>query len=140
MGHSETFDHTADLGLRIRGADLKDLFQTAAQGLFDVIVANRDAVRNVQYEQILLAADTTEELLIEWLNDLIYRFETEHWLYGTFDVTMDATGRRLKAEIGGEPIDTTRHVLDHEVKAVTHHGVSLVRDQEGYQAELILDI
>jgi len=140
MGHCETFDHTADLGLRIRGADLDDLFQTAAAGLFDVIVANRDAVRNVQYEQILLEAETTEELLIEWLNDLIYRFETEHWLYGTFDVTIDANGRALEAEIGGEPIDPARHVLDHEVKAVTHHGVSIVRDADGYLAELILDI
>ena len=44
MGHMETFDHTADLGLRIRATDLGDLFQTAAEGLFDVIVANRDAV------------------------------------------------------------------------------------------------
>jgi len=140
MGHCETFDHTADLGLRIRGADLDDLFQTAAAGLFDVIVANRDAVRNVEYEHILLAAETTEDLLIEWLNDLIFRFETEHWLYGTFDVTIDANGRALEAEIGGEPIDPARHVLDHEVKAVTHHGVSIVRDADGYLAELILDI
>ena len=51
MGHTETFDHTADLGLRIRAADLADLFQTAAEGLFDVIVANRDAVRSRDHER-----------------------------------------------------------------------------------------
>ena len=42
MGHAETFEHTADLGLRVVGDDLADLFQTAATGLFDVIVANRE--------------------------------------------------------------------------------------------------
>ena len=45
MGRSETFEHTADLGLRIFGADLPDLFQTAGEGLFDVIVANLADVR-----------------------------------------------------------------------------------------------
>ena len=84
MGHTETFDHTADLGLRIRATDLDDLFQTAAEGLFDVIVANRDAVRALDHEQVALAADSTEDLLIEWLNELIFRFEIEHRLYGCF--------------------------------------------------------
>ena len=140
MGHTETFDHTADLGLRISAADLVDLFQTAAEGLFDVIAANRDAVRHVHHEQVTLAADSTEDLLIEWLNELIFRSETEHRLYGGFDVTIDANGRALRAVIQGEPIDTHRHVLDHEVKAVTHHGVVLVRDEAGYMAEVILDI
>jgi SHS2 domain-containing protein len=140
MGQTETFDHTADLGLRIRADDLGDLFQTAAEGLFDVIVANRDAVRDVQHEQVTLAAESTEDLLIEWLNELIFRSETEHRLYGHFNVTIDADGRALEAVIRGEPIDPARHMLDHEVKAVTHHGVKFVRDEEGYLAEVILDI
>lgn len=41
MGRAETFEHTADLGLRMTAADLNDLFRTAGEGLFDVIVANR---------------------------------------------------------------------------------------------------
>ncbi len=45
MGHAETFEHTADLGLRVMGRDLPDLFEAAAAGLFDIIVANREAVR-----------------------------------------------------------------------------------------------
>jgi SHS2 domain-containing protein len=140
MGHSETFDHTADLGLRIRAGDLDDLFQTAAEALFNAIVANRDAVRNVYHERLALAAESTEDLLIEWLNELIFRSETEHRLYCCFHVTVDAHGRALSAEIGGEPVDPARHVLDHEVKAVTYHGVSIVRVEEGYLAEVILDI
>jgi SHS2 domain-containing protein len=140
MGYTETFDHTADLGLRIRATDLADLFQAAAEGLFDVIVANRDALRNVQAEQVSLAAESTEDLLIKWLNELIFRSETEHRLYGRFDVTIDAEGQALEALIHGDPVDPSRHVLDHEVKAVTHHATSIVRDQEGYLAEVILDI
>ena len=37
-------------------------------------------------------------------------------------------------------IDRDRHELDHEVKAVTHHGLILRREGEGWLAEVILDI
>jgi SHS2 domain-containing protein len=140
MGRSETFDHTADLGLRIHASDLDDLFRTAAEGLFDVIVANRDAVRATLSEVVSLEADSLEELLVEWLNDLIFRSETEHEFFGGFEVSVDRDRRRLEAVIRGEPMDPARHILDHEVKAVTHHGVRLAREGEGWVAEVILDI
>ena len=57
MGHSETFEHTADLGLRASGRDLSDLFETAAAGLFDVIVANRADLRDIEDESISLTSD-----------------------------------------------------------------------------------
>jgi SHS2 domain-containing protein len=46
----------------------------------------------------------------------------------------------LTARVHGEPINPQRHGLDHEVKAATHHGVQLVHDQDGWMAEVILDI
>lgn len=142
MGTIETFEHTADVGLRVRAADLDDLFRTAAEGLFDYIVANRDAVRVAGTEAVSLLGDDSAELLVTWLNELIFRSETEHRLYTQFDVRLGDgdVGWNLQAEIGGESIDAGRHILDHEVKAVTRHGLTLRREGEGWLAELILDI
>jgi SHS2 domain-containing protein len=140
MGRFETFDHTADLGLRIMAGDLPELFQTAATGLFDVIVANREEVQCPEAEQVSLLGDSTEDLLIEWLNELIFLSETRHRLYNHFEVELDASGCRLTATISGEPIDRGRHVLDHEVKAATRHGVVLRKEPQGWVAEVILDI
>jgi SHS2 domain-containing protein len=140
MGECETFDHTADLGLRVTADDLVDLFQTAASGLFDVIVANRQEVRVIETETVSLEGDSTEDLLIEWLNELIYRCETRHRLYSEFHVKLDERACRLEATIGGEPIDRERHILDHEVKAATRHGVSLRKEPQGWVAEVIVDI
>ncbi len=140
MGTVETFDHTADVGLRIRGDDLDDLFRTAAEGVIDYIVVNRDAVRVEAQESVSLDAESTLDLLVAWLNELIFRSETRHRLYSHFDVRVAADCLHLHAEIGGESIDHDRHILDHEVKAVTHHGLSLTREGEGWLAELILDI
>jgi SHS2 domain-containing protein len=140
MGSVETFDHTADLGLRVRGSDRDDLYRTAAEGLFDTIVSNRDAVRAQDRESVSLVADSPAELLVAWLNELIFRCETRHRLYSRFDVHVAADGLSVHAEIGGEPIDRDRHVLDHEVKAVTRHGLSLDQRDGGWVAEMILDI
>ena len=86
------------------------------------------------------SADSPGDLLVLWLNELIFRSETGHVLYNQFEVRISDDGLGLEASIGGEAIDRDRHVLDHEVKAVTHHGVSLDRDGSGYVAEVILDI
>jgi SHS2 domain-containing protein len=140
MGTIEVFDHTADVGLRIHGDDLGDLFRTAAEGLFDYVVANREEVRVDRTYDLRLCSDSTADLLLAWLNELIFRCETEHVLYTRFEVEILDDDLALEATIGGEPIDRDRHTLDHEVKAVTHHGASLEREGEGWVAEVILDI
>jgi SHS2 domain-containing protein len=140
MGRSETYEHTADLGLRIFASDLPDLFRTAAAGLFDVIVANPEAIRVEQIESFSLSSSSIEDLLADWLNELIFRCETGHRLYHRFDVTLDESSCRLEATIRGEPIDRERHLMDHEVKAATRHELSIRRGEGGWIAELILDI
>ena len=140
MGTVETFDHTADVGLRVTGADLDDLFRTAAGGVLDTIIVNRAAVRDAEREAFDLHADEPAELLVVWLNELIFRCETRHRVYARFDVHVADDGRSLHAEIAGEPLDPARHEPDHEVKAVTRHGLALARNANGWEAELILDI
>ena len=139
MGQWQTFDHTADLGLRIHASDLPDLFRTAAEGLFDVILANREQVRPVDPVDISLSADSLETLLVDWLNELIFLSETGHRFFSRFDVTVDRTGAGSPPSFTASR-STARHVLDHEVKAATRHGVQVVHEQGGWTAEVILDI
>ena len=140
MGTVETFDHTADVGLRVEADDLDDLFATAAGGMLDYIVNNREEVQELHTESMSLDAETTADLLVAWLNELIFRIETRHRLYRTFHVRLAPDMLSFEATISGEPIDRYRHVLDHEVKAATHHGLTLERSGTGWIAELILDI
>ena len=142
MGRAETFEHTADLGLRVFGENPPDLFEAAAAGLFETIVANLDQVRPVEAEEVILEAETIPDLFLAWLNELIFRSETGHRLYSGFGVRIEESQEwaRLSAKIEGEPIDRDRHILDHEVKAATHHGVSVELVDEEWRAEVILDI
>jgi SHS2 domain-containing protein len=134
----ETFEHTADLGLRIRAGDLNTLFAEAGQALFAAIVDDFASIRCVQEAIIRVAGDDREYLLFDWLNELLYQWDTGHLLLAEFAVTVGDAG--LEAVARGEPFDAERHTLGHEVKAITYHGLRVVPTADGWEAEVIVDI
>jgi len=134
----EIFEHTADLGLRIRADDLDGLFEEAARAMFSVIVANFEEVRAVQEVTFELEGEKRDELLRDWLAELLYAFHADHVLFTEFQVRVGDTG--LTATARGEPIDWDRHEIDAELKAVTYHGLKVERRSDGWLAEVIVDI
>jgi SHS2 domain-containing protein len=134
----ETFEHTADLGLRVRAADLDRLFAEAAEALFAAIVEDVATIRPVQTVPVRLEGDDRELLLFDWLKELLYHFDAGHLLFGKFAVHVEGDG--LTANAWGEPLDRDRHVLDHEVKAITYHGLRVAPVEGGWEAEVIVDI
>jgi SHS2 domain-containing protein len=137
-GMYETFEHTADLGLRVRAPDLNALFAEAALALFSAIVEELGTVAQRQRLDVKLPADEPAYLLFDWLNELLFRFDAEHRLFGRFEVQVGDAG--LNGTAWGEPLDPARHALSHEVKAITYHHLKVERDGDGWLAEVIVDI
>ena len=134
----ETFEHTADIGIRARSATLNGLFEDSAKGLFSVILTNLDSVRCVQDTAIKLEGDRRDDLLFDWLAELLYTFETRRMLFGRFEVRLSESG--LSAVAWGEPLDAVRHELDMEIKAITYHGLKVEPEGQGWLAEVIVDL
>ena len=134
----ETFEHTADLGLRIRAADLETLFVEAAQALFETIVADLTTVRPRQKLEVHVNQEDDEYLLFDWLRELLYHFDSEHLLLGRIEVQIK--NGNLSGTAWGEPLDRSRHELEHEVKAITYHGLRVEQTGDGWLAEVIVDI
>lgn len=135
----DTFEHTADLGLRLQAPDLISLLETAGKGLFSLIVENPDAVESKEIRTIRIAAPAEKEyLLLDWLKELLYLFDSEGFIGAEFFVRL--VEGELRAEVKGEPMDRDRHHMDHEVKGITYHGLKLNRGNGGWNAEVIVDI
>jgi protein archease len=134
----ETFEHTADLGLRAQAPDLNTLFAEMAAGLFSVIVEDLATVRPLQAIDVHLEGADREYLLFDWLRALLYRFDAEHWLFSRFEAKVTETG--LEGKAWGEPLDRSRHELGHEVKAITYHALLVEPVADGWRAEVIVDI
>jgi SHS2 domain-containing protein len=133
-----TFDHTADVGLRIEAPSRAALFEEAGQALAALIVEDPATVEARETLRFDLVAADPEDLLFDWLQALLVAFEVQGMLLTRFRVTLE--GERLRAEASGERVDRARHRLAHEVKAITYHGLSLRRSDDGWRAEVIVDI
>ncbi len=134
----EVFEHTADLGLRVRAAALNELFADAARGLFSMMVANLDTVQPLEVRKYNIKADGLDYLLFDWLSELLYTFETDRLLLAEFNVRVETN--RLEATARGEAMDIGRHEMDHEVKAITYHELKVCQSPDGWLAEVIVDI
>src|SRR4051812_25646568 len=134
----ETFDHTADLGLRVKAADLGALFADAGMALTACLVENADAVRAETAFAVKLPADELDFLFFDWLKALLYQFDAEKLLFSRFDVKVSDAG--VEATAWGERLDESRHELAHEVKAITYHGLKVEKTEDGWLAEVIVDI
>jgi SHS2 domain-containing protein len=134
----EIFEHTADLGLRVRAPTLPELLADAGRGLFAMVVENLDSVQPVVTREFHIAGTDQTYLLFDWLNELLYACDTEQLAFSQFDAQMTADG--LEATARGEPLDPVRHHLTHEIKAITYHGLKVKQSEEGWLAEVIVDI
>src|SRR5262245_55139527 len=134
----ELFEHTADLGLRVRATDLNTLFAEAAACLFSAVLEDIRTAMPSQSVTVELSGTDREFLLFDWLRDLLLRFDADHMVFGKFEVQVRDDG--LTGTAWGEPLDPARHMLAHEVKAITYHELKVVRDGNGWLAEVIVDI
>src|SRR5262245_27645014 len=134
----ETFDHTADLGLRIRAPDLESLFVESAQCLFEAILEDLGTIQSLRRVDVKLDKDEPEYLLFDWLKELLYHFDSEHLLFGRFEVRVNEQG--VKGSAWGEPLDRSRHNLEHEIKAITYHGLKVEQTEDGWLAGVIVDL
>jgi SHS2 domain-containing protein len=134
----ETFDHTADLGLRIVAPNETALFEEAARALYSILIENVEAVCPETALELAISGTEADYLLFDWLSELLYRYEREGFLAAEIAVTRTAEG--LTARLRGERADPARHVVSHEVKAVTYHQLRVAQTPDGWEAELIVDI
>lgn len=133
-----TFEHTADVGLRIEAATLVELFAEAGRGLMSLIVEDVDRVGGDESRALALEAASLEDLLFDYLSEVLYLFDAEGFVPVRYELETD--GCRLRAVLGGGAFDPARDGGGLEVKAITYHGLKVERLGSGYAAEVIVDV
>jgi len=138
MKRYEQIEHTADIGVRIYGKDIKELFKNAAFAMFDII-ADLEGLNNTLTLSFDINAANQEELLRAWLDDLLYNFYTKWILFSDFKIER-VTKERLRAKAFGRHVGENKNRLKTEIKAITYHELQIKRTEEGYESTVIFDI
>jgi len=138
MEKYELIDHTADIGVKAFGNNLSECFENVAKAMFDIIT-DSSKVENIGQYNVELQADDTEQLLIDWLSELLYLNSAKNLVFGFFKVNLGDNNKKLNATIFGEKYDISRHKVGAEIKAVTYHMLE-IRKKKPYHAQVLFDI
>lgn len=133
----EVLSHTADTGVLVRGDTETELFENAAFAMFDLMygIAGRDGAQSIVIE---VASTTIEELLVDWLSDLLFEAETRDLAFCRFEVEAIGDGR-VKGRASGFP-SAELELVGPPIKAVTYHGLAIEELPEGLSAQVVFDV
>jgi SHS2 domain-containing protein len=134
----QIIEHTADIGIRVQGKDLKSLFVNAATAMFEIIAEHKGASRAkataIHLDQ---KADSLEELFINWLNELLSLSDARGLIFSDFKIKKIDTSN-VKADIAGNTM--RQYQLKSEIKAATYHQLGLKKAGSSWTAEVIFDV
>ena len=119
-------DHTADVGLEARGADLAELFTNAARGMFSIITSLK-AIRQSTEVPVAAQADNPDDLLLSWLSELLYISSTKTMIFSRFDIS-EIDDRHVVAKALGELIDQS---LAQKTRVFVYHTQRNLRSPIG---------
>lgn len=134
----ELIEHTADVGIRVNGRDLKELFTNTALAMFDII-AEKPKKTTLKQEEIKIKqqADNLEELFINWLNELLSLSSVKELIFSAFKINkLDKTN--IEAIAIGQ--DFKNYKVNSEIKAATYHRLKLEETKTGWVVEVIFDV
>lgn len=133
----EAIDHTADTGIRAYGVTPHELFENAAWGMFDLMfdLKQLSPTRDLP---VIAAGDTHEELLFNWLSELLYQSETLDLALCYFTVDRLEEGG-VQGSAAGVPM-TTVELRGPPIKAVTYHDLAVVENPDTWWARVIFDV
>ena len=134
----ELIDHTADVAIKAYGKTLSEAFENAAKGMFNIIT-NKSEIENIGQYDIELKADNLEQLLVDWLSELLFLNSANNIVFGFFKVDLDEKKKSLSATVFGEKLDMSKHKIGSEIKAVTYHMLE-VKKSKPFHVQVLFDI
>jgi len=138
----ESLEHTSDLALLIRGQSEEELFTDAAAAVLAQIV-EPDSVAGGIRRSLHITAENPQERFLDWMRELLFLATSKGFLPAkVVDLVLrtETGDYNLDAELEGEILDTTRHLLLHEVKTVTYQDFFYGKTSESWQVRVVLDV
>ncbi|OPX37174.1 MAG: hypothetical protein B1H12_05505 [Desulfobacteraceae bacterium 4484_190.2] len=131
-------DHTADLGIIVRGRDLRTLFEAAAKSMMYIMVKGKPADTTKAFNLSVEGYDLAD-LMVRWLGEILYLFEGEHELVTGVDIT-SVSHSHLNATLEIVYFDTNLHEILCEIKAVTFHQIEVAKKDDHWETRIIFDL
>ena len=133
---------TADIGLELAADSLEELFIAASEGMFAVILGGRSEEKSTVKKRLEFSTDSLETLLVDWLSELIYLFDTDGLIPERFHLTITTEEERptVSGDVDFRRYDRERDQAEHEIKAVTYYKLNIRKDDGLYRCHVVFDL
>jgi len=131
-------DHTADLGIRVYGTDLKDLFEGAGRALMHLMV-KAEIPNKTRSMKISVSGEDLADLMVRWLGEILYLFAGENLVVTSIRMG-SISSSHLDATLETVPFEPEIHEILTEIKAVTYHQIEVTEIANGWEAKVIFDV
>jgi SHS2 domain-containing protein len=134
----EVVDISGEVGIRAYGAGIGEAYANAGIGMYSLItdICKVDERERVEFE---LGADSFEGLLVAYLNELIYYFDTYGFIGNRIEVP-DLSESSIRVRVHGEEYDPERHERRLLIKAATYHNIKIKRERDVWLLEVVFEI
>ncbi len=133
-------EHTADVGVDVEADDLAQAFSEAGLALFGIMTETEGFEAKTEV-QVSATGDDLESLLYNWLEELIFTFDTERLILVRIEVgDISADPPSIRATCFGEEFDQSVHGSGTEVKAITYHRMKVEVGDERVHLRYFVDI
>jgi SHS2 domain-containing protein len=134
----EIIDHTADLGIIVKGGNIKELFVNAANAMTDLMVKS-DIREKGTKRRLIVEGEDLPDLMVRWLSEILYLFNGEQILVSAIEIS-SISPTRLQSKLSVTSLNKIRHEILREIKAVTYHQIGVEETVGGWEARVIFDI
>jgi SHS2 domain-containing protein len=138
MKRYELISHTADLGIKVYGKTIEELFLNSAYAMFELITDIKK-INSKEKIEIRKTAENQDELLINWLRELHSYYAVDDYLFSKFEI-VNLNDNEISGFAEGEKVDLRRHILKKEIKAVTYHSAGIRKEGNLYTTQIIFDV
>ena len=132
-------EHTADVGIEVRATTLAGCFVRAAAGMFACFTAPSGRAPTSDVLQVEVMGENLEDLLVAWLEELLYRSEVQGLAFHEFSVS-ELTKTHVRGSARGVRFGRGAQTTGPAVKAVTRHGLEVAHEDGFWQARVIFDV
>ena len=134
----ELIDISGDVGIRAFGRDCAEAWVNAGIGMYGLIT-DLDKIAENKILDVEVASDSPEGLLVKYLNELIFHFDTYNFIGKRIEV-MEFTEGLIRVKVYGEEFDPRRHEQRLLLKAATYHNIKVKKSGDRCEVEVIFDI
>jgi len=131
-------EHPSDVGFEVYGDTLEELYANAAIAMYS-LMTDVDEIVGEEEREIEINSEDLYSLMFDWLDELIFLFDSESLVMKKFDIAVNETDFSICGNCKGGKFDPSRHVSGIIIKAVTYNMMQ-IKSNEVWKARVVLDV